>query len=217
MSSVLRSPSPRSAPSRGARSRAADAVARARLAVVPRVRRRAPRVPFVSLVSILLLAGVVGLLLFNTSLQQASFTATQLEDQADRLSARQQALAMELDALRDPQQLARSACSIGMVVGPTAAFLDLDTGAVSGEPQAAVAGPCGIAPRRPTYEPPTAAAAATRPEQVPVDTPQLTTDTRAQEQNGNGSGNANRTGDSTRGNAQQSDGAATANRGGGRR
>ena len=66
------------------------AVERARLTVVPRRRTRAPRVPFVTLVSTLLLGGVVGLLLFNTSMQQASFAATALEEQATNLSAREQ-------------------------------------------------------------------------------------------------------------------------------
>ncbi len=132
------------------------AVDRARLTVVPRLRTRAPRVPFISLVSLILLAGVVGLLLFNTSMQQASFTASQLEDQARSLSARQEALAMELDQLRDPQRLAVQACELGMVVGPAAAFLDIDSGELIGAPAAAVAGPCGfepvIAPVRPAPE-----------------------------------------------------------------
>jgi hypothetical protein len=47
----------------------------ARLTVVPRVRTRAPRVPFVTLVSLVLVGGIVGLLLFNPSRQQASFSA----------------------------------------------------------------------------------------------------------------------------------------------
>ncbi len=122
------------------------AVDRARLTVVPRLRTRAPRVPFVTLVSLVMLAGVVGLLLFNTSMQEASFTASRLEAQATSLSARQEALAMELDQLRDPQALAAQACAIGMVVGPTAAFLDVDTHGVVGTPAAAVAGPCGFEP-----------------------------------------------------------------------
>ena len=55
------------------------AVERARLTVVPRRRTKAARMPFVLLVSLVLLGGVVGLLLFNTSMQQASFAATSLE------------------------------------------------------------------------------------------------------------------------------------------
>ncbi len=130
-------------------ARAGAAVGRARLAVVPRLRSRAPRVPFVTLVSLLLLGGVVGLLLFNTSMQQASFSAAQLEEQAANLSARQEALVMELDELRNPQRLAKQACELGMVVGPTAAFIDLVSGKVSGRPTAAAATPCTIEPPLP--------------------------------------------------------------------
>ena len=73
--------------------RIADAaIARARLTVVPRARTKTARVPFVVLVSMLLLSGVVGLLLFNTSLQQASFAQTALDEQATTLSAREQTL-----------------------------------------------------------------------------------------------------------------------------
>ena len=61
------------------------AIARARLTVVPRTRTKTARVPFVVLVSMLLLGGVVGLLLFNTSMQQASFAATALDAQATTL------------------------------------------------------------------------------------------------------------------------------------
>ena len=111
-------------------ARAGEAVSRARLAVVPRLRSRAPRMPFVALVSLLLLGGVVGLLLFNTSMQQASFTASQLEEQADSLSAREQALVMELNQARNPQQLAMRACEIGMVAGSI---------------------PCGITPKTAHY------------------------------------------------------------------
>ena len=56
---------------------------RARLTVVPRTGPAPARLPFVTLVSFVLLAGVVGLLMFNTSMQQAAFAATALEQQAD--------------------------------------------------------------------------------------------------------------------------------------
>jgi hypothetical protein len=110
------------------------AVERARLTVVPRRRTRAARVPFVALVTIVLLGGVVGLLLFNTSMQQASFASTALEGQADTLAARQQTLQMELDRLRDPQRIASSAQKLGMVQAGNPAFVRLGTGQVSGQP-----------------------------------------------------------------------------------
>src|SRR4051812_34734063 len=83
------------------------AVERARAAVVPRIpRSRAPRVPSVARGSLLLVGGVAGLLFFNPSTQQASFTATALQHRATLLDAEQQSLVMQLDALRGPQQVA---------------------------------------------------------------------------------------------------------------
>ena len=104
---------------------AEDAVARARLTVVPRRRVRAARMPFVTLVSLVLLGGVVGLLCFNTQMQQASFAATSLETEANNLSAREQTLHDELQTLNDPQQLAVRAKNLGMVVGEGACTVRL--------------------------------------------------------------------------------------------
>lgn len=115
------------------------AVERARLRVVPRRRTRAARVPFVALVTLVLLGGVVGLLLFNTSMQQAAFAATALEQQAGTLSAREQTLEMELEVLRNPQRVAEQAQAMGMVPGGTPAYLVLPTGKVLGEPAPASA------------------------------------------------------------------------------
>jgi cell division protein FtsL len=111
---------------------AQEAVERARLSVVPRTRTRAPKVPFVTLVSLVLVGGIVGLLLFNTSMQQASFAATALEEEATNLAAREQTLQMELDELRNPQRVATQAQQMGMVVPAAPTFLTLGGGAVEG-------------------------------------------------------------------------------------
>jgi hypothetical protein len=106
--------------------------------------------PFVVLVSVVLLGGVVGLLLFNTSMQQASFAAAELEDQATTLDAREQTLQRELDALRDPQHVAERAHSLGMVPAGAPAFLRLSDGKVVGTPTPAVAdGSFRLQPRPP--------------------------------------------------------------------
>jgi hypothetical protein len=110
---------------------------RARLTVVPRLRTRTSPLPFVTLVSFVLLAGVIGLLMFNTSMQQAAFTATTMEQQAATLQAREQTLRMELDVLRDPQSVALKAQRMGMVVPATPAFMRLSDGKVLGTPTAA--------------------------------------------------------------------------------
>lgn len=135
--------SPAASPSGAVRSRvpriAGEAVERARLTVVPRARAvRAARVPFVLLVSGVLLGGVVGLLMFNTSMQQASFTATTLTERAANLQAREQELTAQLEELRNPQRLAVAARNQGMRTPPAPAFLHSD-GTVSGNPAPAPA------------------------------------------------------------------------------
>jgi type II secretory pathway pseudopilin PulG len=125
----------------GARTRvprfAEAAVERARLTVVPPRRAigrtQAARTPFAVLVIAMLVAGVVGLLMFNTNMQQASFKATALQEQVNAQTARQQALNMELDALRNPQRLATAAKHLGMVPPSQPAFIRLD-GRVLGAP-----------------------------------------------------------------------------------
>lgn len=141
MSSTSPIPSGRATPLRGRVSPWLDGAAlqRARLAVVPRVRVRASRFPFVTLVSLMLLAGVVGLLCFNTSMQQAAFTESRLSQQATDLAARQQTLEMELEELRDPQHLAAQAQKQGLVIPTTVAMLDVASGRVKGEAAPATA------------------------------------------------------------------------------
>lgn len=122
---------------------AGAAVERARLSVVPPralARTQAARTPFAVLVITLLAAGVVGLLMFNTHMQQTSFAATELQRQANALVAQQQRLDLELDELRDPQQVATRARELGMVSAPQPAFLRLEDGRILGEPAPARAG-----------------------------------------------------------------------------
>jgi hypothetical protein len=114
---------------------AGAALERARLTVVPkRKRHRTSPVPFLLVVSMLAVGGIVGLLLFNTSMQQASFAATDLQRQADALQAKRQSLQMDLDRLRDPQAIALKAQRMGMVLPTSPAVLDLRTGRVLGDP-----------------------------------------------------------------------------------
>ena len=111
-----------------------QAARRARLTVPARVQVASPRFPFVTLVTMILVGGVVGLLLFNTSMQQAAFAAAVLERQAQGLAERQQTLEMELEELRDPQRLAEAARAQGMVPVSRPAFLRLEDGTFLGDP-----------------------------------------------------------------------------------
>lgn len=138
---------------------AGAAVERARLRVVPRRRVHAARFPFVTLVTLVLLAGVVGLLCFNTSMQQSSFAATALDQQAQNLAAREQSLQLELQQLRNPQRLAMAAQKRGMVIPTDQGTVELGTGKVLGDPAPAVAGPplplFAKAPAKPDFSAPT--------------------------------------------------------------
>ena len=132
----------------GARTRvprfAEAAVERARLTVVPPRRTlgrtQAARTPFAVLVIAILAAGVVGLLMFNTSMQQTSFKATSLQDRVNVLTAKEQSLGLELDSLRDPQHLAVAAKELGMVAPSQPAFVRLADGRVLGNPTPATVG-----------------------------------------------------------------------------
>lgn len=130
MSSVLSVPGAASA----APSRADGSTPARRLRVVPRRRVRAARLPFVTLVTMILLGGVVGLVCFNTSLQQPALTATGLDQQAAQLSDEQQSLLTQLQRLRSPQRLARAAQQQGMVIPTGVCVLSLATGQPCADP-----------------------------------------------------------------------------------
>lgn len=114
---------------------AEEALQRARLTVVPRARPRsgaAPRVPFLMLVSMVLLVGVVGLLLFNTNMQQASFHGSALEKEAKALAAQEQTLKQQVSMLRSPQRIATAAQRQGMGIPTSTKQLSLADGTVTG-------------------------------------------------------------------------------------
>ena len=103
---------------RGRMPRIAEAaVERARLTVVSRApRSRTARVPFAVLVSAVLVLGIAGLLLFNTSMQQVSFTTTSLAQRAESLAARQQSF--EDGAGQAPGSAAGRRAGTGVRDGP---------------------------------------------------------------------------------------------------
>jgi hypothetical protein len=158
------------------------AVERARLTVVPNRRRvRAPRMPFVTLVSVVLLSGIVGLLCFNTQMQQASFTAATLEERAANLSAREQTLHSELQELRDPQHVAVLATRAGMVAPVDACTLTLGAGRTKGSCSPAGAGntpsPFPPAPPKPAVLDPAPVVVQVQGANSEWDTSQRTRDT----------------------------------------
>jgi hypothetical protein len=101
--------------------------ARPRLTIVPRIASRAPRVPFVALVVVILTTGLVGLLLLNTGLQRGAYQVSALQTRADGLALQEQQLQRTVSNLSQPQRIAREAVRMGMVANVSPTFLDLRT------------------------------------------------------------------------------------------
>jgi len=120
--------------------------------VVPRPAPKAARAPFVALMVVLVGAGLVGLLVLNTAMQNRAFALKDLQQQVAELGARQAALQLQVDRRASPQRLAREAGALGMVPNSSPVFLRLRDGKVIGEAVPAVAGTNlpGIEPPGPT-------------------------------------------------------------------
>lgn len=111
------------------RDRPAVAPARAArpgLRVLPGGRSSAPRAPFVVLVLLVLGAGLVGLLLLNTNLQQSSFELRDLEQETRLLRDRHAQLSQLVAQQAAPEELARRADALGMVPADERQYLVLE-------------------------------------------------------------------------------------------
>lgn len=106
---------------------------RPRLTVVPKVAGRAPRVPFVILVVGLIVSGLVGLLVLNTSLQRGAYVTTDLEGKRADLVVAKQQLQLDIAELSASQRVAQEAQRLGMVPNDSPVFLALATGSVIGK------------------------------------------------------------------------------------
>jgi len=82
--------------------------------------------------------GLVGLILMSTVLQAQSFEIARLNEQADTLETRHQALSREVQRLQSPSSLASKALWLGMVPNANPVFLRLSDGEVVGKAKPAV-------------------------------------------------------------------------------
>lgn len=109
---------------------------RRRLRLVPRPRARMARLPFLTVLIGLVGAGMVGLLLLNTSLQNQAFEATQLRRQAAEMSYAEGELEQLLTEAQSARELGRRATALGMRPNRDVAFVALPDGTISGDPRA---------------------------------------------------------------------------------
>lgn len=91
---------------------------------------------FVALCLALLVAGLLGVLMLNTSMAKGSFVLGDLQDTSNELAAAEEELSHAIDAQSAPAELAKRALDMGMVPSTSAAFLRLSDGKVLGVAQA---------------------------------------------------------------------------------
>jgi hypothetical protein len=129
-------PRPREVPSAAPVSPAAP-----RLRVAPPPPVSMPRVPFVALVLLLVVGGVLGILVVNTKIAENAFRLDRLQKQQAALDVQQQQLEREIAAKEAPGSLAAAARKLGLVESGPLAYIRLQDGKVIGIPQ-----PAGGAP-----------------------------------------------------------------------
>jgi hypothetical protein len=108
------------------------------LRLVGRLPRESRRLPFALLIVFLVAAGLVGLLLVNTSMQAGAFEAGRLQQTNQLLAEQQGDLQRQVQQLSSPSEVTRRAGELGMVPDPDPGFLRLSDAKVLGDPKPAV-------------------------------------------------------------------------------
>jgi hypothetical protein len=108
---------------------------------VPPLDAPSPRTPFVLLVLAVVGAGLVGLLLLNTAINENAFRLHDLRKAQEAQSLREQQLQRDLAQLEAPGTLLAAARRLGLVPAGTPAYIRLPSGQVIGVPTPARAEP----------------------------------------------------------------------------
>jgi len=109
------------------------------LALVPAAARRR-RIPVAALCFAVLAAGLAAVLVLNISVSSGQYQLVELQNQRTELIQKNEALTQQVEHHQAPQVLAGAAAELGMVVSPTFGTIDLQTLAVTGEPEPAKEG-----------------------------------------------------------------------------
>ncbi|SDZ07607.1 hypothetical protein SAMN05444365_105194 [Micromonospora pattaloongensis] len=112
-----------------------------RLKVAPPLPVAVPRAPFVALVLVVVVGGVLGILMVNTKINENAFRLGTLKEQQASLDIRQQQLENEIAQHEAPGNLAAQARKLGLVESGPPAFIRLPDGRVIGVPQPATGRP----------------------------------------------------------------------------
>ena len=136
--SALAQPGPSRRPRSGDAAGSEEAARRrASLQPVPAAVPPLRQLPFVLVLAAVLGAGMVGLLVLNTTLQGQSFELRDKQQQATSLSYIEAGLQAQVDDLAATRSLVARATALGMRPNPAPAFLVLPDGTVVGTPKKA--------------------------------------------------------------------------------
>jgi hypothetical protein len=115
--------------------------------VSPLRSEKASRGVFALLVGGLLGAGLIVMLVINTSLASGAFVVSDLQAQKSALTVEAQALAKNVDAMSSPANLEAKARALGMAPSRNPVFLNLGDGSILGKPNGANISPNAPLPR----------------------------------------------------------------------
>lgn len=107
------------------------------LRVVPGAIQRTGNAAFAGICLALMVTGLVGLLMLNTSLAQGAFALSDLRASVGTLTDTQQQLTAAIDDQRSPRSLAAAAQGLGLVPAQSMAFIRLSDGHIIGTAQPA--------------------------------------------------------------------------------
>ncbi|GAA1743772.1 hypothetical protein [Luedemannella helvata] len=123
--------------------RAAVRAGRGRLRVAPPLPVAVPRAPFLVLLLVIVVAGVFGVLLINTKINENAFTLAEMNDSQSSLDQQEQQLTHELTMVEAPGNLAAAARRLGLVPAGSTAVIQLPDGRVLSVPEPA-SGPVSV-------------------------------------------------------------------------
>ncbi|WP_446216061.1 hypothetical protein [Micromonospora sp. IBHARD004] len=134
-------PTQGSAALRPAERTKATAAGSPRLRVAPPPPVSVPRAPFVGLILVLVVGGVLGILLVNTKINENAFRLEKLQQQQAKLDVDQQQLEKEIAEQKAPGNLTANARKLGLVESGEPAYIRLPDGKTIGVPHPAEGAP----------------------------------------------------------------------------
>ncbi|MFE9206000.1 hypothetical protein [Micromonospora sp. NPDC007230] len=112
-----------------------------RLRVAPPPPVSVPRAPFVGLILVLVVGGVLGILAINTKINENAFKLERLQQEQAKLDVDQQRLKQEIAEQEAPGNLTANARKLGLVESGDPAYIRLPDGQMIGVPHPAQGAP----------------------------------------------------------------------------